>query len=525
VVTEERGAQESSGGEGNTSTAGGSTREQGAMDVVDQTTEKPDEVHSKDTLASHSSFILEPLSRQLQLDNLWQALSECLDMLAQTSDPHAVLILQSTVEAFFLVHANNPDETKPANKLRTAGSRSRSSGQLSLFRAGSESGDPTSPAPRMDFSPVPSTPGLAKGEDSYSHLPPDTARFLMFAEKHRTVLNQILRQSTVPVSEGPFSILVNYTKILDFDIKRRYFRHELELLDDGGLRREDIVVHLRREHVFEDAFRELYRRSPEDFKGNLYIQFEGEEGQDAGGLLREFYIIIARDMFNPNYALFTTSPGDRVTYRPNPSSHVNPNHLNYFRFIGRMIAKAIYDNKLLDCYFTRSFYKHILGKAVHYTDMESEDYSFYQGMVYLIEHNVDESGIGDDLTFSIEIREFGKMEVKDLKENGRQIAVTESNKKEYVQLACQMKMTESIKAQIKSFLEGFYEIIPKDLIAIFNEQELELLISGLPTIDIDDLKANTEYRSYQETSLQVRFQFQSRSINFQDFGNANSSST
>jgi E3 ubiquitin-protein ligase HUWE1 len=95
--------------------------------------------------------------------------------------------------------------------------------------------------------------------------------------------------------------------------------------------------------------------------------------------------------------------------------------------------------------------------------------------------------------------------VKDLKENGRQIAVTEANKREYVQLACQMKMTESIKAQIKSFLEGFYEIIPKDLIAIFNEQELELLISGLPTIDIDDLKANTEYRSYQETSLQVQW--------------------
>ena len=93
--------------------------------------------------------------------------------------------------------------------------------------------------------------------------------------------------------------------------------------------------------------------------------------------------------------------------------------------------------------------------------------------------------------------------MKDLKENGRQLAVTEANKREYVQLACQMKMTESIKSQIKSFLEGFYEIIPKDLIAIFNEQELELLISGLPTIDIDDLKANTEYRSYQESSLQV----------------------
>ena len=67
-----------------------------------------------------------------------------------------------------------------------------------------------------------------------------------------------------------------------------------------------------------------------------------------------------------------------------------------------------------------------------------------------------------------------------------------------------MKMTESIKSQIKSFLEGFYEVIPKDLISIFNEQELELLISGLPTIDIDDLKANSEYRNYQENSLQVQ---------------------
>ena len=67
-----------------------------------------------------------------------------------------------------------------------------------------------------------------------------------------------------------------------------------------------------------------------------------------------------------------------------------------------------------------------------------------------------------------------------------------------------MKMTGSVRSQIKSFLEGFYDVIPKNLISIFNEQELELLISGLPAIDIDDLKANTEYHKYTETSLQVR---------------------
>ena len=145
-----------------------------AMDVGPSREKSADEVHSK---VLHRQFILDSLSWQLQLDDLWRVLSECLDMLAQTSDPHAVLILQPTVEAFFLVHASNAEEGKAPKKSRNASSRSRL-GQLSSFHDG---GDPTSPAPRMDFSPIPSTPGLAKGEDSYSHLSPDTARFLMFA--------------------------------------------------------------------------------------------------------------------------------------------------------------------------------------------------------------------------------------------------------------------------------------------------------------------------------------------------------
>lgn len=59
--------------------------------------------------------------------------------------------------------------------------------------------------------------------------------------------------------------------------------------------------------------------------------------------------------------------------------------------------------------------------------------------------------------------------------------------------------------RLNAFLEGFYDIIPKRLISIFNEQELELLISGLPNVDIDDLKTNTEYHKYQSNSLQVSF--------------------
>ena len=93
-------------------------------------------------------------------------------------------------------------------------------------------------------------------------------------ETHRTVLNQILRQSSTPLAEGPFSVLVEHTRVLDFDVKRRYFRQELERRDEG-LRREDLAVHVRREHVFEDSYRELHRRSVDEWKHRFYIVFEG----------------------------------------------------------------------------------------------------------------------------------------------------------------------------------------------------------------------------------------------------------
>ena len=73
------------------------------------------------------------------------------------------------------------------------------------------------------------------------------------------------------------------------------------------------------------------------FKHNFIL---GEEGQDAGGLLREWYVIISREIFNPMYALFTVSPGDRVTYMINSSSHCNPNHLCYYKFVGRVIGES-----------------------------------------------------------------------------------------------------------------------------------------------------------------------------------------
>lgn len=166
---------------------------------------------------------------------------------------------QPAVEAFFLVHSPVQDPNAEANKTPEQSHDSQDqSGQSA--QSSSTSGDVSC-----------SSDGNNSGRVS---VPPDQQKFLNFAEKHRTVLNQILRQTTAHLADGPFSVLVDHTRVLDFDIKRRYFRTELERLDQN-LRREETAVHVRREHVFEDSFRELYRRTPEEWKNRFYIVFEG----------------------------------------------------------------------------------------------------------------------------------------------------------------------------------------------------------------------------------------------------------
>lgn len=211
----------------------------------------------------------ETLSSQLSLNDLWESLSDCLLELANAPDHHAVLVLQPAVEAFFFVHACEKDQ----NSKRTADQNNPlidSRDNLANDPIVDKSADPSS---LLNDSMLISSQGA-----SNSSLSKDTQKFLLFAETHKIVLNQILRQSTTPLSEGPFSVLVDHTRVLDFDVKRRYFRTELDLLDEGG-RREDLAIHVRREHVFEDSFRELYRRSSEEWKNRFYIVFENEEGR------------------------------------------------------------------------------------------------------------------------------------------------------------------------------------------------------------------------------------------------------
>ena len=86
----------------------------------------------------------------------------------------------------------------------------------------------------------------------------------------------------------------------------------------------------------------------------------------------------------------------------------------------------------------------------------------------------------------------------DLKPGGRDIVVTEENKEEYVELVVNWRVCKRVDEQYKAFQQGFHELVPPELVAVFDDRELELLIGGIAEIDVDDWKKHTDYRGYQE---------------------------
>lgn len=284
------------------------------------------------------------------------------------------------------------------------------------------------------------------------------------------------------------------------DYKRKYefFRRKLKKQNDIPNKFE---MKLRRANVLEDSYRRIMGVKKADFlKARLWIEFDGEKGLDYGGVAREWFFLISKEMFNPYYGLFEYSATDNYTLQINPNSGLcNEDHLSYFKFIGRVAGMAVYHGKLLDGFFIRPFYKMMLQKLITLHDMESVDSEYYSSLRWILENDPTEL----DLRFIIDEELFGQTHQHELKTGGSEIVVTNKNKKEYIYLVIQWRFVNRIQKQMAAFKEGFFELIPQDLIKIFDENELELLMCGLGDVDVSDWKEHTKYKNGYSMNHQV----------------------
>lgn len=262
-----------------------------------------------------------------------------------------------------------------------------------------------------------------------------------------------------------------------------------------------IKISVSRQTLFEDSYHQIMNAEAFALRRRLYIIFKGEEGLDYGGVSREWFFLLSHEVLNPMYCLFEYANKSNYSLQINPASYVNPDHLQYFKFIGRFIAMALYHGRFIYSGFTMPFYKRMLNKKLIMKDIESIDPEFYKSLVWIKENNIDECGL--ELYYSVDFEILGQVIHHELKENGDKIRVVEENKEEYIRLMTEWRMTRGIEEQTKAFLEGFNSVVPLEWLKYFDERELELMLCGMQEIDVEDWQRNTIYRHYTRNSKQV----------------------
>nr|XP_047902361.1 E3 ubiquitin-protein ligase HECW1 isoform X7 [Anser cygnoides] len=289
----------------------------------------------------------------------------------------------------------------------------------------------------------------------------------------------------------------------DFEAKLRNFYRKLEAKGYGqGPGKIKLII--RRDHLLEGTFNQVMAYSRKELQRNkLYVTFVGEEGLDYSGPSREFFFLLSQELFNPYYGLFEYSANDTYTVQISPMSAFVENHLEWFRFSGRILGLALIHQYLLDAFFTRPFYKALLRLPCDLSDLEYLDEEFHQSLQWMKDNNITDIL---DLTFTVNEEVFGQVTERELKSGGANTAVTEKNKKEYIERMVKWRVERGVVQQTEALVRGFYEVVDSRLVSVFDARELELVIAGTAEIDLNDWRNNTEYRGgYHDGHIVIRW--------------------
>uniref|UniRef100_H3DNP4 HECT-type E3 ubiquitin transferase n=1 Tax=Tetraodon nigroviridis TaxID=99883 RepID=H3DNP4_TETNG len=289
----------------------------------------------------------------------------------------------------------------------------------------------------------------------------------------------------------------------DFEAKLRNFYRKLEA-KGYGQGPGKIKLLIRREHLLEGTFNQVMAYSRKELQRNkLYITFLGEEGLDYSGPSREFFFLLSQELFNPYYGLFEYSANDTYTVQISPMSAFVENHLEWFRFCGRILGLALIHQYLLDAFFTRPFYKALLRLPTDLSDLEYLDEEFHQSLQWMKDNDITDIL---DLTFTVNEEVFGQVTERELKSGGSHVQVTEKNKKDYIERMAKWRVERGVVQQTEALVRGFYEVVDSRLVSVFDARELELVIAGTVEIDLSDWRSNTEYRGgYHDGHIVMRW--------------------
>ena len=273
---------------------------------------------------------------------------------------------------------------------------------------------------------------------------------------------------------------------------RRRLRRRLNLLRghwcDGR-----VQVEVQRSCVLETCAKELSSLPDGQWRWPFFFKFAGEAGLDAGGLGRDALRLASNDLLSIDFGLFRHATDDAATYTVSDDATVRSDHdggLATLAFAGKLVAKALLDGTHLDAQLNPVLLKHVCGAAVTLEDLQDLDWPLYSSLAQLVEIDVTDLC----LTFSVESHNYGVVETRELVPGGSDKAVTEDNKHEFIALRLREGLFEHARANLNAFTRGIYAVIPEELFLLVSSRDLGLMLSGTPTIDVDEWVRFSHYR-------------------------------
>ena len=266
-------------------------------------------------------------------------------------------------------------------------------------------------------------------------------------------------------------------------------------------------VTVTRNNMLKDCFSEFCRLDQGGsvhLKAQLHVRFlnhEGlaEDGIDEGGLFKELLENVLKLAFSPELNFWLTT-ADNMLF-PNPNSEMQKETLDelncsaneFFKFVGRVLAKAIYEGIVVDVHFADFFLNIMLLQANTFSDLEGLDPETYRSLLQL--KDVDDV---EDLCLTFSVQDSPTKQTLLLR-NGDHVLVTNGNLPLYLSLVANYKLNLRFKEQANCFISGFHEILPSNMLALFNRRELHQLIAGLDgSFDISELRQYTRYEGYSD---------------------------
>ncbi|GFG40937.1 hypothetical protein Cfor_04032 [Coptotermes formosanus] len=252
-----------------------------------------------------------------------------------------------------------------------------------------------------------------------------------------------------------------------------------------------LQLHVSRENLVADTIRELAKFVATDLKKPLKVKFENEEAEDAGGVTKEFFLLLLREILDPKYGMFRQYEETRTIWFSEDSYE---EEVMYY-LIGVLCGLAIYNFTIIDLPFPLALYKKLLKEPVSLQDLKGLSPTLAKSLQDVLDYNEADLEEVFALNFEVTREVFGEVRVQPLKAGGENIPVTQENKKEFVELYVDLVLNKSVETHFKAFSTGFHKVCGGRVLELFHSHELMAVVVGNENYDWEVLQRNAEYKN------------------------------